>query len=215
MKLSFKYLLHDIVMLTGALPGLIWFRPRVLYESKKAKRKIKGGALLASNHAGVRDPVYLMFGVWYRRHRFVAMKELFEHSKFTEFLFRKVFLCISVDRENFSLASFKEIVGALKGGELVTIFPEGHVNESGFGEFKSGVALMAKKSGCPIIPIYTKRRKNVFKRLTFVIGEPIYVDELMERLNTKNLDDVTAYVLEKEKELERICMEKCGEVKPV
>ena len=210
MKLSFKFFLHDFLKVTGAIPGLILYRPKMIYENDRAKKHIKGGALVVANHIGLFDPIHLMFGIWYRRHHFVAMKELFESSKFNGFLFKRVFLCISIDREKFGLNTFKEIVGHLKDGDLVTMFPEGKVNDDseGFGDFKSGMILMAQKGGVPIIPVYSKRRKNIFERLKFVIGEPININDLAEKYGAKNFEKMTEFILNKEKELENICMQK-------
>ena len=43
---SLRCLLMDFVRLTGALPGLIWLRPKRRYTSKQAKKRIRGAALL-------------------------------------------------------------------------------------------------------------------------------------------------------------------------
>ena len=62
------------------------------------------------------DPVYVMFTVWYRRVRFVCLKEFFE-GRFRSLIFRLA-RCIPIDRENVSVDTLREIVGALKGGEV-------------------------------------------------------------------------------------------------
>ncbi|MDD7394040.1 MAG: hypothetical protein PUG24_06570, partial [Eubacteriales bacterium] len=88
---SIRYLFYDFVKITAAIPGLICFRPKLVYENKKAKKKIRGGAMIVSNHVGFRDPVYLQFAVWYRRQHFVCLKKLFEGRAALLF---KGFLCI-------------------------------------------------------------------------------------------------------------------------
>ena len=90
-----RYLVHDFIKATAAIPGLIWMRPRWIFETKAARKRIRGGALLIANHYGFFDPVYLMFAVWYRRHHFICGKEFFE-SRF-RWLFKQ-FLCIPIDR---------------------------------------------------------------------------------------------------------------------
>ncbi|MBR6323278.1 MAG: hypothetical protein IKR59_10435, partial [Lachnospiraceae bacterium] len=45
-----------IVKITAA-PGLLWFRPKVIYPGGK-KIRINGGALLIANHITSFDPVY-------------------------------------------------------------------------------------------------------------------------------------------------------------
>lgn len=199
--------LHDIVWaLFAAPPGLLWFRPKTYYISQAAKKKIKGGALLISNHVGFYDPVYLMFAVRYRRHHFIATKELFS-TRFKRFLFGKVFLCICLDRDSIGMSAVRAAVEELKQGRLVTMFPEGHINCGGTDEikaFKAGAALMALKSGCPIVPVYIHRRKNIWHRQVTVIGEPISVSmQETEKPVLEYLDDVTRLLQEKEEELER------------
>ena len=206
---SFKYLLHDFVRITG-IPGLIWFRPKKIYISERAKKKHKGGVLFISNHNTLFDPMYIMLGIWYRRHHFVATKELFS-NKFNKFLFTYPFICIPIDRENFSFLTFKEIVNHLQNGEAVTMFPEGKVNEedSGINKFKSGMIMMALKGGVPIVPLYIKRRKNIFSRLVIGVGEAVDVNKIHGKNDNskptlKDIDFLSEYLYEQEKRLEEI-----------
>ena len=89
---------------TGA-PLLLWFRVKRIYSSPEAKKKIKGGALLISNHISLADPMYLLLAIWYRRHHFVAMQKMFE-NKFKKWLFSKVFMAV-FELSNFS---FKDLI---------------------------------------------------------------------------------------------------------
>lgn len=198
---KFKYVLHDIVWGVGSFFGYIWFRPKNRYISETAKRKIKGGALLVSNHTGFFDPVYLMMSLNYRRHHFVATKEFF-NNKFKKFLFEKVFLCIMIDRENVGMETIRAITKSLKNGELVSMFPEGKISENAsLSTFKSGAVFMALKSGCPIIPVYIRKRKNIFRRQVTVFGEPIYVSLKNTDLPAMEYVEKTTETLRK-KELE-------------
>lgn len=203
-KCVMRYFLHDIVWGIASLFGYLWFRPKRCYINDSARKKIKGGALLISNHVGYYDPVYIMISLNYRRHHFVATKELFS-TKFKRFLFEKVFLCISIDRENVGTGTIKKIVELLKDNEVVTMFPEGHINveNNNIEAFKSGAVLMALKSGRPIIPIYIHKRKNVFKRLVMVVGEPLYISLANTQLSAMDyINEMTKRLYKKEKELE-------------
>lgn len=207
---SFKYVFHDFIKITGGPLGLLWFRPKHYYESERAKKHIKGGAMIVSNHIGMVDPMYIMLGIWYRRERFLAAKDLFFEKPFSRFVFKNFFLCIPIDRENFGLAAFREIVSHLKSGELLVMFPEGHVNQndSGVSSFKAGMVLMAQKSGCPIIPVYIQRRKHFYNRLKMVIGDPIDINELSEKLGTKDSKVIAEYLRQKEEYLETLIPDK-------
>lgn len=209
--LSFKYLLYDLVRITAAIPGLIWFRPKKIYESKEAKKTPKGGALLMANHISIFDPMYLLFGYWKRRQHIVAMSELYS-SKFSRWLFKYVFLCIEINRNNFSMASFKEITDNLRGGNVVTIFPEGKVNaaEEGIQDFKGGMIMMALRGKARIIPVYIKRRKHFYNRLVVVIGNQIDLNTIKpEGIKTKqDIAFATEYLKKKEEHLESLCIKK-------
>ena len=47
---SFKCFVMDFMRVSGALPGLLWLRPKIRYTTEKAKKRIRGGALVISNH---------------------------------------------------------------------------------------------------------------------------------------------------------------------
>ena len=38
---SFKYFVMDFIRVSGALPGLLWLRPKIRYTSKAAKKRIR------------------------------------------------------------------------------------------------------------------------------------------------------------------------------
>lgn len=202
-QLSENYLFYDVAKVIAALPGLIWFRPRIRYVGPTAKRKIKGGALLIANHIGLYDPVYMMYAVWYRRHRFICLKELLD-MKLGWAL--RLFLCIPIDRENFGMDTFRRIVNHLEAGHLVSMFPEGHLNDGSgdLAKFKSGMVLMAMKSGKPIIPMYIKKRKHVLQRLTMVIGEAVDITEIYgEKPTFAQIEEITKLLYQREEELKR------------
>ena len=168
---------YDFAKITGAIPALLWLRPKYIYPSKVAKRKIKkGGVLFISNHSGYLDPLILLCTVWYRRLNCVATKQLFK-GKFNNWLFRH-FLCIPVDKENFSVLTFKQIVTRLKAGKAVGIFPEGAINkgENKVETFKAGAAMMAMRAGVPVVPLYIVKCEKWYSRVRVVVGEPVRVD---------------------------------------
>lgn len=197
------YLIHDVTKFFASVPGLLWFRPKVRYINENAKKKIKGGALLISNHTTLFDPVYVMYTVWYRRHHFICLKELTE-AKMGWLL--KLFLCIPIDRENFSMRSFREITDHLSAGHLVSMFPEGHISteaNNSMGSFKSGMVLMAAKSKTPIIPMYVQHRKHFWNRLCAVVGEPVDIAGTYGSFPSfAQIEQITQTLYEKETELQ-------------
>ncbi len=201
---SFQYLFYDFVKVTSALPGLLWFRPKWVYESPAARRRIRGGAILIANHQRFFDPIYLMIAVWYRRHRFVCSKELYNSGG--GWFFRH-FLCIPVDRENFSMSTLRQIVGEIKAGSLVSMFPEGHISLSGgqLDAFKSGMVLMALQGNAPIVPIYIRRGKHFYNRLRIAVGESVDVAaQYGPRPSMAQIEEAAAQLQRKEEELKKL-----------
>ena len=198
--------LVDLIRVTAAPTALPWYRVKHLYENEEARKKIKGGALLISNHVSFTDPINVMITVWYRRHRFICMKEFFEGNPVKCWFFRNL-RCIPIDRENFNLASFREIIDVLKSGELVSIFPEGHIDGSGDGteHFKSGMVMMALQSKAPVIPVYIRKKEHWYSRLVAAIGAPIDVEKLYrEKPSFTRVTEISTIIEEKEDELGRI-----------
>ena len=198
-KNIFKYFVYDFIKITGAISVIVWLRLKTFYTSKKAKKKIKGAALIYANHNSFKDPIILHNQLWYRRLYMVATKELFS-SKLARWFFKQV-LCIEIDKENVGVNSFKEIINTLNNKKLVAIFPEGHINENKekLDFFKSGIVLMAMQAKVPIVPIYIINREKWWQRQKIVVGEPINLPE--GKLNLVQINEFSALLRHKEMEL--------------
>jgi len=145
-----------------------------------------GGAILAMNHVGYLD--FALIGTAAlpakRYIRFMAKKSIFEHPIAGPLM--RGMHHISVDRDNGS-GSFVAALRALRGGEIIGIFPEATISVSfEIKAIKSGAVRLATGAGVPIIPavvwgsqrIVTKGLKPNFKRNhvpVFVkFGAPLY-----------------------------------------
>lgn len=197
---SFKNFFHDFVRITGS-PVALWHRPKVVYTTEKARERLRGGVLLIANHTGVYDPILMMLAVPYRRQFFIISEEVMD-KPFLGRLFRAC-RCIRIDRQNPNLATFREIISRLKDGEVISMFPEGHIHQDdGTAAFKSGMVLMAVRSGVPIVPLYLSPKKGFFGRLRVVVGERVSVTELYgEHPTFAQIDAATKLLYEREEEL--------------
>ena len=185
--------------ITGAIPTLLWFRLKLLYPF--GKPKIRGGVLISANHISYLDPIIICTVFKWRRIHSLATKDLFQKKGMAKFL--RLMHCIEVDKENFSIASFHTVVELLSDGKAVSIFPEGQINNTGNNEsplaFKSGVTLMAHKSGAPILPVYIVKRDKWYQRQKVVIGRPIDVKERLGAFpSVESLSSVSALIREEE-----------------
>ena len=193
---------YDFVKVTGFLPTLLWIRPKVIRRSGKCP---KGGVLISSNHPTFLDPIILLASIRERRLHSMATTDLFS-SRFKAFMFSRMH-CIPVDKNNFSMTTFHEVVDRLKNGKAVVVFPEGQVNRDGGQEiraFKSGVILMAHRANAPVLPVYIVRREKWYKPQYVITGEPFDVRAAIGLIPTmEQVDKVCEILREKELELKR------------
>src|SRR3954468_19037999 len=113
----------------------------------------RGPAIIAANHIGYLDFVFLGLGAHRRGRlvRFMAMKEAFGHWLGGPLL--RNMRHIPVDREVDPQDSLRLAVGALRQGEIVGIHPEGGMSRSFVpAPGKSGAARLAIESGAPLVP---------------------------------------------------------------
>ena len=195
---SLRCLLMDLIRITGALPGLVWLRPKIRYTAKQAKKRLRGGVLVIANHTSFIDPACMMYVLWYRRLYFVC-HQAFVETKAGPF-FRAAGCLIPINADNFSVGSFRSITESLRDGKAVTLFPEGHVNKGDeMLEFKSGMVLISMQSKCPIVPIYLKPRKHWWSRLKAVVDEPVDITEMYGGMPAfSRIKEVTALLQERE-----------------
>ena len=149
----------------------------------------EGGAILAMNHVGYLD--FALVGTAAlpinRYVRFMAKKEIFDNKLAGPLMRGMHHIC--VDRSNGS-ASFVAALRALRGGEIIGIFPEGTISVSfEVKELKSGAVRLAMAAGVPVIPtvvwgsqrIWTKKVKRNLRRknvpITVAFGAPLYFDK--------------------------------------
>ena len=96
---------YDFVKITGAIPALIWIRPKVIHIGEKCP---KGGVLISSNHPTFVDPITLLTAFPRRRLHSLVTKDLYKNKLMTFML--SCMHCIQVDKDNFNMASFHEAV---------------------------------------------------------------------------------------------------------
>lgn len=206
---SFKYLLHDIVKWLGAWQGLIWYRIRRKFDGPEAKKRIKGKAIISSNHVGFSDPFVLQCSLLSRRFHFVYMKELTKCG-FSRWIYKNVFLSFPIDREKPSYQTMRFLSEYVKGGNLLAMFPEGHIKRDGVvDEYKGGVILIAYLSDAPIIPVYHEKRSSIWRMTRVVIGKPFNVREKIGPvLNQDKLNEVADELHAYELQLKEMCQRK-------
>ncbi len=192
-----------LAKLTGILPSVILFKPKIYYKNKETQgRSLKGPCILMSNHMAFMDfPFYLTLFP-FRTIRFLIAEVLYDKNPILKWLLDKLG-GIRVERDAKDFTFIGDALTTLDNGGIVGIFPEGRLPVKGeYHPFKSGIVYIALRTDAPIIPVYTDGNYGIFKRTHVVIGEPIYLKELCKspQPDSAELERLTKY-LEKEEAL--------------
>lgn len=136
----------------------------------------KGGVLICGNHTSLGDPLYVLCGISHKPQCHVMAKEELMKVPVLGWLLKKAGI-IGVKRGKSDVGAIKECMRVLKKGEPLLMFPEGtRVKEGEVGEGHTGAAMLATRTGVPIMPVYIQPKKRWFRKTKVIFGEP-YVPE--------------------------------------
>lgn len=157
---------------------------------------IEGGAILASNHKSNWDPLAIL-ATCPRQLAFMGKKELFKFKPFAAVL-RKVGV-FPVNRGKGDIGAVKTALTILKQEKAMMMFPEGQRMKDGRrGEAKPGVAMLSTHAKVPVIPVKIDATFKLFKRVTVIYGEPIYLDEYYdEKLTVEKMQALSESIMDK------------------
>ncbi|HND39908.1 MAG TPA: MFS transporter [Accumulibacter sp.] len=153
----------------------------------------EGGAVLICNHVSFVDPIVIA-AACRRPIRFVMDHRIYRQP-LIGFVFRHMHaIPIAPAREDESMmeAAFEEVAHALSAGELVAIFPEGRITDTGeLYPFRPGVQRIVARTPVPVIPMalqglwgsfFSRKdgpamsrplRRGMFSRIALTVGAPV------------------------------------------
>ena len=201
----FKYIFKDFGRLL-AFTMNIHFKVKVYNKGpKKENLKIKGGGIIVSNHSSFSDPL-VMINTYFRRRIYILTAEIiFDGHPVRSFLLRELG-CVRIDRQKNDTDAINKCLDILKAGNLLVIFPSGHLDEYGsMDEFKGGAALMAMMANVPIYPVFLDKRTSKCGRNPVYLGKKIDVEKIRtkEKINRKDLDTVSKMLYDSVLELQK------------
>ena len=140
--------------------------------------------IVIGNHQSWLDPVVLGFAIKKRQVTFMGKKELAANGLLRGIL--KEAGVILVDRHNTDMEAMRACMKALRGGDILGIFPEGTRHHEGvMTEMETGVAMIALRAGVPVIPVLVPRLRW-FHRVDCFVGEEIPTADMREQgVNTQ------------------------------
>ncbi len=168
---------HHLGRWIGILSGwplqLLYFRRKIHYQNKAVQsRRVKGGALIISNHFCPVDFVVNNF-LFFPRMLYVVASEYAFNTKGLRFGM-SFFGGIETDRSVRGMSFIHQSAALLQKGQLVQIFPEGHNTPDGkLHRFYPSYLVLALMGGVPIIPVVLDGNYTFKKRQHVLIGEPI------------------------------------------
>ncbi len=142
-----------------------------------------GGVLVVSNHASIADPVILLAEMP-RPLAFMTKEELFRPPLVGRFLrlWRGAF---PVRRGEVDIGALRDALELIREGHPVVLFPEGTRRPNGLGRAHPGVAYLATRARCSVLPVGivgSEAMQSIWclrKRPRFEVcfGEPFVVPE--------------------------------------
>lgn len=193
----------------------ICFRTKIYYEDRTVQsRKIKGPAIIISNHTAVFDYAVWMFVFFGRTLRF-QMAEILFKKKFLG-IFLRMLGGIYVNRNAHDFGFIAKSEDILKKNGVVGIFPEARIplpNEERPLEFKPSAAYLTMLAGVPVIPVVTDGSYFNKKHANVIIGKPVDVYEIIdENISEKeNIEKVNEALRNRIIELELLLNERKAE----
>jgi 1-acyl-sn-glycerol-3-phosphate acyltransferase len=158
-------------VLTVASPAL-----KVLFErigkpeivNRPDELRIGGrGAVIACNHVGWADSLWVAYAVYPRQLRYMSKEELFSSP-----LARWVLQhggSMPIDRAEPSPSSIKAAINILQRGEGILIFPSGTRGAEN-GAFRRGAASVALHARVPLLPAFYQGPKDM--RIAHIMHRP-------------------------------------------
>ena len=203
---------NGFVKATGWPAYKIAFRTKIYYEDKSVQsRRIKGAAMVVSNHTSVFDYAVLLFVFFTRTLRVQMAEVLFQKQPLGIFL--KMMGGIYVNRDTHDFGFLAESEEHLRRGRVVGVFPESRLPLKGEETplpFKPSAAYLALAADVPVIPVYTNGSYfNLKKRARVIVGKPMYPRDCVSDSNDEkeNIRILGEAMRERIIELERLLNE--------
>lgn len=155
----------------------------------------EGAVIVAMNHRSLWDGP-LAAVCLPRQLAIMAKKELFDIPVLKWIL--KWAGVFPVSRGKNDLGAVKAALSALKAQKAFAIFPEGRrVLDGEEHKAKAGVAMLADRTGAPIVPVAFSGKYRFLSKINIYIGKPIYVkSKTGEKLTGEELQEVSDYLMQ-------------------
>ncbi len=157
----------------------------------------EGGCLVCANHSSMSDPCFVVVAFSKKRQLHIMAKASVMRLPILGPLLKKAGI-FGIERGKADFTAVKTAMKLLKDGEYVLMFPEGtRVREQEDVEAKNGAAMLAFRTGVPILPVYVPTKKPPFRRMKVVIGEPYTIQSQVRRPSQEDYHSWANELMEK------------------
>ncbi len=186
----------------------LWATVLTVYNRLQVSGRLRvpgGSVIIAPNHTSYLDPPVVSAAAFHRTVAYLGKDGLFRVPVFNTFIWRLG--CIPVHQHGADHQAVKLSVEMLNRGFALCLFPEGHRSPDGkLQPLLKGVALIAKKSGAPVIPtaiLGTQRALPAGSviylphKILVAFGEPIYYHQFADGyIGPENVLDAFTHQIE-------------------
>jgi len=167
-----------------------------------------------SNHQSYLDPVFCAVALKRRLH-FLARDTLFSNRLFGALI--RSLGAIAVRRGKADLTAIKTVIGNLKAGEGVCLFPEGtRTNNGRIAPLRAGFGLLCKRASVPVVPVVIEgafecwpRHKKLLspgKHITVSYGKAITAEQAQQMDERELAEHITATL----RQMQSLCRQRLG-----
>ena len=160
----------------------------------------EGAAVICPNHVHFSDPFYIIHTIPRRHKVWVMSKEEVRHWPVVGRLMDWSDFIIFVKRGKADVGAVKAALKALKGGEKLLLFPEGTRHDE-VGEGKTGAAMMAIRTGAPLLPVHISPQRKLFQPIEIRFGQAYMPFTEDRKANAEDYQIATDILMEKIKAL--------------
>jgi len=171
------------------------------------QRSLPSGPLIvAANHESLIDPPILQAALKRRVH-FLMTSDFYFKPVLNQY--SRLMRCIPVMENRFNREAIRAALEVLKAGRVLAIFPQGGIkSDDDLHAAMRGIALLAEKSGAPVLPVRLRGTAKVLPKgslfirpaaLDVHIGPPIkYTDTCPpdQRSGRRGLENYTRIVMD-------------------
>lgn len=164
---------------------------------------LNGPLLVVANHQSNMDPPLLAVSIL-RRVNFLAKRGLFSNPLASRFM--KSYGAFPLNRSGNDLAAIQWSLKLLSRGGALAIFPEGTRSPGAMRKAIPGVAMIALRSGAPILPVGITGTESIGPawqiaiprgKFRVRIGQPFSIPPMEGKADREQMEAITTMIMER------------------